>query len=99
MEAESPVDLLRPSAPPVLICCLLTRRDLPPSSTGTSTMDSSGLLRGLLFVGLLSVICHGQTSQEVSAEDFGVDKPEPAADRDLVSICNPQSQNHFIFLL
>ncbi|XP_078110688.1 cocaine- and amphetamine-regulated transcript-like [Sander vitreus] len=49
-------------------------------------MDSSGIgmLRGLLFVGLLSVICHGQASQEVSAEDFGVDKPEPAADRDLV---------------
>nr|QYF10305.1 cocaine- and amphetamine-regulated protein [Siniperca chuatsi] len=42
------------------------------------------MLRGLLFVGLLSVICHGQASQEVSAEDFGVDKPEPAADRDLL---------------
>lgn len=70
----------------------------PPSSTGTSTMDSSGLLRGLLFVGLLSVTCHGQASQEVSAEDFGVDKPEPAADRDLVSICNPRSnsQNNFL---
>lgn len=49
-------------------------------------MDSSGILRGLLFVGLLSVMCLGQASQEVSAEDFGVDKPEPAADRDLVSI-------------
>ncbi|XP_042272642.1 cocaine- and amphetamine-regulated transcript-like [Thunnus albacares] len=47
-------------------------------------MDSSGLLRGLLFVGLLSVLCDGQTSQEVSAEDFGVEKPEPAADRDLI---------------
>ncbi|KAG8001166.1 Cocaine-and amphetamine-regulated transcript protein, partial [Nibea albiflora] len=46
-------------------------------------MDSSGMLRGLLFVGLLSVMCHGQASQEVSAEDLGVDKPEPAADRDL----------------
>ncbi|XP_030270897.1 cocaine- and amphetamine-regulated transcript-like [Sparus aurata] len=47
-------------------------------------MDSSGLLRGLLLVGLLCVLSHGQTSQEVSAEDFGADKPEPAADRDLV---------------
>ncbi|XP_016886207.1 cocaine- and amphetamine-regulated transcript-like [Cynoglossus semilaevis] len=47
-------------------------------------MDSSGLLRGLLFLGLLSVLCHGQASQEVSAEDFTVDKPEPAADRDLI---------------
>ncbi|XP_034723106.1 cocaine- and amphetamine-regulated transcript protein [Etheostoma cragini] len=49
-------------------------------------MDSSGIgmLRGLLVVGLLSVICHGQASQEVSTEDFGVDKPEPDADRDLV---------------
>lgn len=49
-------------------------------------MDNSGMLRGLLFVGLLSILCHGQASQEVSAEDFGVEKPEPAADRDLVSI-------------
>ncbi|TMS13199.1 cocaine- and amphetamine-regulated transcript-like [Larimichthys crocea] len=47
-------------------------------------MDSSGMLRGLLLVGLLSVMCHGQASQEVSAEDFGVDKTEPAADRDLI---------------
>ncbi|XP_068580495.1 cocaine- and amphetamine-regulated transcript-like isoform X2 [Cebidichthys violaceus] len=47
-------------------------------------MDSSGMLRGLLFVGLLCVMCRGQSSQEVSAEDFGVDKPEPAADRDLM---------------
>lgn len=49
-------------------------------------MDSSGMLRGLLFVGLLSVMCHGQASQEVSTEDLGVDRPEPTADRDLVSI-------------
>nr|XP_020445549.1 cocaine- and amphetamine-regulated transcript protein-like [Monopterus albus]XP_020445550.1 cocaine- and amphetamine-regulated transcript protein-like [Monopterus albus] len=47
-------------------------------------MDSSGMLRGLLLVGLLSVLCHGQVSQEVSAEDFKVGKPEPAADRDLM---------------
>ncbi|KAM6950035.1 cocaine- and amphetamine-regulated transcript-like [Anarrhichthys ocellatus] len=47
-------------------------------------MDSSGTLRGLLFVGLLCVMCRGQSSQEVSAEDFGLDKPEPAADRDLM---------------
>ncbi|XP_068177302.1 cocaine- and amphetamine-regulated transcript-like [Antennarius striatus] len=47
-------------------------------------MDRSGMLLWLLFVGLLSVLCHGQTSHEVSAEDFGVDDPEPAADRDLI---------------
>lgn len=80
MEGESPVDLLRPSAPALLTCHLLLHLLL-------STMDSSGLLRGLLLVGLLCVLCHGQTSQEVSAEDFGADKPEPAADRDLVSTC------------
>ncbi|XP_038557383.1 cocaine- and amphetamine-regulated transcript protein-like [Micropterus salmoides] len=54
------------------------------SPTETSTMDSSRMLRVLLLVGLLSVMCHGQASQEVSAEDFGVDKPEPAAERDLI---------------
>ncbi|XP_076595112.1 cocaine- and amphetamine-regulated transcript-like [Chaetodon auriga] len=47
-------------------------------------MDSAGMLRGLLFVGLLCVMCRGQASQDVSAEDFGVDKPEPAADRNLI---------------
>lgn len=58
----------------------------PPSSTRTSTMDSSGLLRGLLLAGLLSVTCHGQASEEMSAEDIGVDRTEPTADRDLVGI-------------
>lgn len=48
-------------------------------------MVASAMLRGLLLVGLLTVLCHGQTSQEVTAEDFGVGKAEPAADRDLVS--------------
>lgn len=38
--------------------------------------------RGLLLVGLLTVVCRGQASREATAEDFGV---EPAADRDLVS--------------
>ena len=47
----------------------------------------SSALRALLLLGLLAVLCHGQTSQEVSAEDFEADKAEPAADRDLVSIC------------
>ncbi|CAK6977651.1 cocaine- and amphetamine-regulated transcript-like [Scomber scombrus] len=47
-------------------------------------MDSSGMLLALLFVGLLSVLCDGQASQEVSSEDFAVEKPEPAADRDMV---------------
>ncbi|XP_029354891.1 cocaine- and amphetamine-regulated transcript-like [Echeneis naucrates] len=49
-------------------------------------MDSSGMLRRLLLLGLLSVVCYGQASQEVSAEDFGLDKPQPAADRDLVEV-------------
>ncbi|XP_074515203.1 cocaine- and amphetamine-regulated transcript-like isoform X1 [Sebastes fasciatus] len=48
------------------------------------TMESSRMLLGLLLVGLLSLLSHGQTSQEVSAEDFGGDRPEPAADRDLI---------------
>ncbi|KAF3686219.1 Cocaine- and amphetamine-regulated transcript protein CART(1-39) CART(42-89) Precursor [Channa argus] len=47
-------------------------------------MESSGMLRGLLFVGLLTVLCHGQASREVSAEDFAVEKPESAADKDLI---------------
>lgn len=48
-------------------------------------MAASAVFRGLLFVGLLTVVCHGQMSQEVNAEDFDVEKAEPAADRDLVS--------------
>ncbi|KAM4629929.1 cocaine- and amphetamine-regulated transcript-like [Polymixia lowei] len=47
-------------------------------------MESSGILRGLLCVGLLCVMCRGQASQEVSAEDFGVDKSDVAAERDLI---------------
>ncbi|KAF0042728.1 hypothetical protein F2P81_004065 [Scophthalmus maximus] len=48
-------------------------------------MDRSGMLCGLLLLGLLSARCLGQASQEVSAaEDFAADKPEPAADRDLM---------------
>ncbi|KAI3377304.1 hypothetical protein L3Q82_008505 [Scortum barcoo] len=74
-QGDSSVDHLRPSAPPALICLLLLLL--------LSTMESSGLLRGLLLVGLLSVMCRGQTPQEVSAEEFG-DKPEPGVDRDLV---------------
>ncbi|XP_010767263.1 cocaine- and amphetamine-regulated transcript-like [Notothenia coriiceps] len=78
---RSPVDRQRLSAPPPLICCLLPGP--PPSSSG-STTDSSGMLRGMLFLGLLSVLCHGQASQEVSAEDLRADRPEPATDRDLI---------------
>ncbi|XP_035769624.1 cocaine- and amphetamine-regulated transcript-like isoform X2 [Neolamprologus brichardi] len=51
-------------------------------------MDSSGMLRGLLLVGLLSVLCHGQASREVSAEDFGEKKQEAAVDRDLCGLGN-----------
>ncbi|XP_071394743.1 cocaine- and amphetamine-regulated transcript-like [Centroberyx affinis] len=47
-------------------------------------MDSSGMLRGLLCVGLLSALCRGQASQEVSAEDFGLEKPDAAAEKDLI---------------
>ncbi|XP_074523256.1 cocaine- and amphetamine-regulated transcript-like [Halichoeres trimaculatus] len=43
-------------------------------------MESSGLLRSLLLLLLLSVLCGGQASPEVSSEDSG---PETAADRDL----------------
>lgn len=90
VEGESPVDLLRHCAPQPLICCLPLGP--PPSRfTATSTMDSSGMLRGLLLVGLLSILCHGQASREVSAEDFGEKKQEAAVDRDLVSICRAVS--------
>ncbi|XP_072237286.1 cocaine- and amphetamine-regulated transcript-like [Leuresthes tenuis] len=47
-------------------------------------MESSGMLRGLLLIGLLSGLCRGQAPPEDPAEDFGAGKPEPAADRDLV---------------
>ncbi|TWW67646.1 cocaine- and amphetamine-regulated transcript-like [Takifugu rubripes] len=47
-------------------------------------MVAPAMVRGLLLVGLLTVLCHGQTSQEVTAEDFGVGRAEPAADRDLL---------------
>uniref|UniRef100_UPI0037E97667 cocaine- and amphetamine-regulated transcript-like n=1 Tax=Semicossyphus pulcher TaxID=241346 RepID=UPI0037E97667 len=43
-------------------------------------MESSVLLRSLLLVLLLSILCGGQASPEVSSEDSGPD----AADRDLV---------------
>ncbi|XP_029001294.1 cocaine- and amphetamine-regulated transcript-like [Betta splendens] len=47
-------------------------------------MESSGILRGLLFVVLLSVLCYGQASNEVSAEDFEVGNSEPGADKELL---------------
>ncbi|KAM4744027.1 cocaine- and amphetamine-regulated transcript-like [Anableps anableps] len=47
-------------------------------------MESSGMLLGLLLLSLLSVVCHGQESRDVSAEDFEAEKLDPAADRDLV---------------
>uniref|UniRef100_A0A8C6NMA2 Cocaine- and amphetamine-regulated transcript-like n=1 Tax=Nothobranchius furzeri TaxID=105023 RepID=A0A8C6NMA2_NOTFU len=47
-------------------------------------MESSRLLHRLLLVGLLSILCHGQATREVSAENSEMDKPAPAADRDLV---------------
>ncbi|KAM9318890.1 cocaine- and amphetamine-regulated transcript-like [Pholidichthys leucotaenia] len=47
-------------------------------------MESSGLLPGLLLLGLLSVLCHGQTSREVAAESFEGEKAEPGADRELM---------------
>ncbi|KAM3877184.1 cocaine- and amphetamine-regulated transcript-like [Diretmus argenteus] len=47
-------------------------------------MDSSGMLRGLLCVGLLSVMCRGQAAQEISVEDFGVEKPDVASEIDLI---------------
>ncbi|XP_019963733.1 cocaine- and amphetamine-regulated transcript-like [Paralichthys olivaceus] len=57
------------------------------SSSSSSSMDRSGMLRWPLlffFLSLMCTVCHGQASQEVSAEDFGLEKPEAAADRDLV---------------
>ncbi|CAL8246016.1 unnamed protein product [Lota lota] len=47
-------------------------------------MNRSGILRGLLCVGLLAVLCRGQTSREVSSEDFGVDRSDVGAERDFI---------------
>ncbi|XP_060924484.1 cocaine- and amphetamine-regulated transcript-like [Limanda limanda] len=50
-------------------------------------MDRSGTLRWLLLFFFFSLTCspgHAQASQEVSAEDLDFQKPEAAADRDLV---------------
>ncbi|XP_056135177.1 cocaine- and amphetamine-regulated transcript-like [Lampris incognitus] len=47
-------------------------------------MESSGILRGLLCVGLLSVMCYGQASKEASVEDFGGDKSDVTAERELI---------------
>lgn len=49
------------------------------------TMDSAGMLFALLCVSLLSVICNGQVSKEVSAEDTGPQNSAVSADSDLVS--------------
>ncbi|CAB1339110.1 unnamed protein product [Coregonus sp. 'balchen'] len=42
-------------------------------------MDSSGVLLRLLCIGLMFVMCRGQASQEVSAEEFGAQKSAAAA--------------------
>ncbi|XP_077449233.1 cocaine- and amphetamine-regulated transcript-like [Stigmatopora argus] len=47
-------------------------------------MESSAVLRGLLAFSLLFVLCHGQTSQELSVEELDGDKSEQETDRDLV---------------
>ncbi|XP_017259581.1 cocaine- and amphetamine-regulated transcript-like [Kryptolebias marmoratus] len=49
-------------------------------------MESSKMLRGLLLLGLMSILSRTQATQEVSAEDFEVEKPETAADRDLAEV-------------
>ncbi|XP_036820479.1 cocaine- and amphetamine-regulated transcript protein [Oncorhynchus mykiss] len=47
-------------------------------------MDSSGVLLRLLCIGLMSVMCRGQASHEVSAEDFGAQNSAAAAEKELV---------------
>ncbi|KAJ7994786.1 hypothetical protein DPEC_G00253080 [Dallia pectoralis] len=47
-------------------------------------MESSGVLLGLLCVGALCVMCQGQASQELSAEDFGAPNTAAATERELV---------------
>lgn len=42
MEGDSPADPLRPSAPPVLICCLLTPRDLRTPPPGPAPRIAPG---------------------------------------------------------
>ncbi|XP_013876862.1 cocaine- and amphetamine-regulated transcript-like [Austrofundulus limnaeus] len=47
-------------------------------------MDSSRTLRGLLLLGLLSILTCSQATRQNSAENFELQTSEPAADRDLV---------------
>ncbi|KAL2088304.1 hypothetical protein ACEWY4_015203 [Coilia grayii] len=47
-------------------------------------MDSAGMLFGLLCVSVLSVICNGQVSKEVSAEDAVPQNSAVSAERDLL---------------
>ncbi|KAM6981262.1 cocaine- and amphetamine-regulated transcript-like [Aplochiton taeniatus] len=47
-------------------------------------MNCSGMLRGMLCIGLLSILCNGQVSQEVSAEDLGAEKPDTHSDNDFI---------------
>ncbi|KAG9352306.1 hypothetical protein AGOR_G00166140 [Albula goreensis] len=46
-------------------------------------MESSGMLLGLLFVSLVSVICSGQ-SPEVSSEDYEEKKSPASSEKELV---------------
>ncbi|XP_061671003.1 cocaine- and amphetamine-regulated transcript-like [Syngnathoides biaculeatus] len=48
------------------------------------TMERAAVFHGLLVVSLMLFLCHGQMSQEVSAEDLEEDKSEPGIDRDLI---------------
>lgn len=69
------------------LSCVPTATSAPPPTRAvtTTTMVASAAFRGLLFAGLLAVVCRGQVSQEATLEDFGGEKAEPSADRDLVS--------------
>ncbi|XP_046897506.1 cocaine- and amphetamine-regulated transcript-like isoform X1 [Hypomesus transpacificus] len=50
------------------------------------TMDSSGVLRGLLCIGLLSVMCRGQASKEVSSEESDAQTFDAANEKELMDV-------------
>ncbi|XP_037553650.1 cocaine- and amphetamine-regulated transcript-like [Nematolebias whitei] len=60
-------------------------------------MERCGMMRGLLLLGLLTIVSSSEAAQEVSEENFDTGKPEPAADRDLVEaleVLLDQMNNH-----
>ncbi|XP_030648157.1 cocaine- and amphetamine-regulated transcript-like [Chanos chanos] len=47
-------------------------------------MESSGMLYGLMCISLLTVICTGQVSQEISSENVASQNSEMSTERELI---------------